>query len=54
MSIEIKQLLIKSNIIQRQDCNESDSSEDNPLANEELLAECRRMVLDIIREKEER
>ncbi len=54
MSIEIKQLLIKSNIVQRQECNETDSAEEGLAANEELLAECRRLVLDILRENKER
>ncbi len=55
MSIEIKQLLIKSNIIQRtQSEGTDDSSEGQDIVKEELLAECRRLVLDIMREKEER
>ena len=60
MSIEIKQLLIKSNIVQRAYGGESasgsepESSEEQQEVNEKLLEECRRMILDIMREKEER
>lgn len=60
MSIEIKQLLIKSNIVQRAACgsgdstSESDSSEEQDVVNDKLLEECRRMILEIMREKEER
>ena len=55
MSIEIKQLLIKSNIVQRTESEETDdSTEARHAVKEELLAECRRLVLDIMREKEER
>jgi len=54
MSIEIKQLLIKSNIIQRAESEGTDSSEEQHVVKEELLAECRRLVLEIMREREER
>ncbi len=54
MSIEIKQLLIKSNIVQRTEREGTDTSEEQHVIKEELLAECRRLVLDIMREKEER
>jgi len=55
MSIEIKQLLIKSNIVQRAECGTDESSAEQNAAKEEiLLEECRRMILDIMREKEER
>ncbi len=62
MSIEIKQLLIKSNIVQRAAtattdsiiASESETSEEQEAVKEQLLVECRRMILDIMREKEER
>ncbi|QOJ22620.1 MAG: hypothetical protein HRU78_02320 [Gammaproteobacteria bacterium] len=54
MSIEIKQLLIKSNIVQRVADEELDVSEEHRLLKEEVLAECRRMIADLLQEKGER
>jgi len=54
MSIEIKQLLIKSNIVQRTEHEDSELSEEQRIFKEEMLAECRRLIIDILQEKEER
>ena len=54
MSIEIKQLLIKSNIVQKDECEEVDLLEDRYALKEEVLAECRRLIHDILRESGER
>ena len=54
MAIEIKQLLIKSNIVQRTGFEEPDLPEDDHSLKEEVLAECRRMILNLLREREER
>ena len=54
MSIEIKQLLIKSNIVNKAECEEVDMLEDRHALKEEVLAECRRLIHDILRESEER
>ncbi|MCP5244470.1 MAG: hypothetical protein H6937_00275 [Burkholderiales bacterium] len=54
MSIEIKQLLIKSNIVQRTEAENLDSEEERSVLKEELLAECRNLILDMMREKGER
>ncbi|SEQ95675.1 hypothetical protein SAMN05421690_100467 [Nitrosomonas sp. Nm51] len=54
MPIEIKELLIKSNIVQRAVDEPQDVYEDRNALKQELLAECRHMIRDIMREKEER
>ncbi|MBP6366134.1 MAG: hypothetical protein KBA82_03475 [Nitrosomonas sp.] len=54
MAIEIKQLLIKSNIVQRAERENSDTSEECRVLKEEVLAECQRLIVDILRDKEER
>jgi hypothetical protein len=56
MAIEIKQLLIKSNIVQRtgDEDHESSLSEEQRLLKEETLVECRRMIIEILQEKGER
>jgi hypothetical protein len=54
MAIEIKQLLIKSNIVQRVADEETDLPEEYRLLKEEVLAECRRMIIDLLQEKGER
>ena len=59
MSIEIRQLLIKSNVVQKQgeerDGNaESAPDEGTEGLKEDILAECRRLILDILSERGER
>lgn len=54
MSIEIKQLLIKSNIVQKEEKSNSSSLEEQYNQKEELLAECRRLIYEILRERGER
>ena len=54
MPIEIKQLLIKSNIVQRTETESMDSEEERSALKEELLAECRHLIQDMMREKGER
>ncbi len=54
MPIEIKQLLIKSNIVQRTGHEDLDLTEEHRLLKEEVLAECRRIIADLLQEKGER
>lgn len=54
MSIEIKQLLIKSNIVQGTANEDLELSEEHRLLKEEMLAECRRLIIDLLQEKGER
>ncbi|NBQ68596.1 MAG: hypothetical protein EBU46_07080 [Nitrosomonadaceae bacterium] len=49
MAIEIKQLLIKSNIVQRTGNEDLDLSEEHRLLKEDVLEECRRMIADLLR-----
>jgi hypothetical protein len=52
MSIEIKQLLIKSNIVQKND--DEGKSLDYSALTEGVLEQCRRLILEILSEKGER
>ena len=54
MAIEIKQLLVKSSIVQRTGQEDLDLTEEHRLLKEEVLAECRRMIADLLQEKGER
>ncbi|MBX3616336.1 DUF5908 family protein [Nitrosomonas sp.] len=54
MSIEIKQLLIKSNIIQRNKLEDSELPEDYRELKEDILAECQRLIHDSLQRKEDR
>jgi hypothetical protein len=57
MSIEIKQLHIKSSVVQRaKDGGDDDAepSEQQAAMKEELLAECKTLILDVLRELQER
>ncbi|SFK24518.1 hypothetical protein SAMN05216302_1002141 [Nitrosomonas aestuarii] len=54
MPIEIKQLLIKSNIVHYTEDEETDVHEARSAFKEELLTECRHLILEMLREKEER
>jgi len=54
MTIEIKQLLIKSNIVQRTDSQGTNFLEERRVFKEELLIACRYLIMDILREKGER
>ena len=54
MPIEIKQLLIKSNIIQKVEDDSQGLEEERAALKEELLTECRQLIQDMLREKGER
>ncbi len=56
MSIEIKQLHIKSNVVQRADSGRDDGEPSEELATmkQELLAECKDLILDVLRDLRER
>ncbi len=56
MSIEIKQLHIKSNVVQRADEGKIDAepSEQMEALKEELLAECKDLIRDTLRDLRER
>jgi hypothetical protein len=55
MSIEIRQLVIKSNVLQTFGEEEAAlSAEQLQAIKEDLLAECKRMVAEMVRERGER
>lgn len=56
MAIEIKQLLIKSNIVQSNEVehNHGVLFEDRDMLKEEIMLECRYLIHEILNEKEER
>ncbi|WMJ07966.1 DUF5908 family protein [Nitrosomonas sp. sh817] len=54
MSIEIKQLLIKSNIVQRTKLEDPELPEEYRELKEDILSECRRMIHDSLQRKEDR
>ncbi|ACE84266.1 DUF5908 family protein [Cellvibrio japonicus] len=52
MAIEIKQLLIKSTLVDEQDEQRQKELHTNPEAlKDELLAECRRLMAEMLRDK---
>lgn len=56
MSIEIKQLQIKSSVVQRRADGESDESqaEQTQALKEDILAECKTMIRDALNDLQER
>ncbi|GJL74688.1 DUF5908 family protein [Nitrosomonas sp.] len=54
MPIEIKQLLIKSNIVHYAEDEDVEALEAHSAFKEELLNECRHLILEMLREKGER
>lgn len=46
--------MIKSSIVQRTEQEDLDLTEEHRLLKEEVLAECRRMIADLLQEKGER
>lgn len=56
MAIEIRQMLIKSNVIQRESDDDSSDhrNDDTESRKAEILAECRRMIIDILNARKER
>jgi hypothetical protein len=54
MSIEIRELVIKSTIVDRPADNAEPSAELSPALREELLRECRQLIGTLLRERGER
>ncbi|MBC3875297.1 DUF5908 family protein [Undibacterium flavidum] len=55
MSIEIRELVIKANIVEPPASNVAlDGSEHTQMMKEEILNECRQLILSMIRERGER
>lgn len=56
MTIEVRQMVIKSTVLQesRIENNESDSSQHMEETKRDILAECRQLILEMFAEKQER
>lgn len=54
MAIEIKELIIKTTIMNRPVDKDDDSYLDKKVIKEEILAECRQLMQNILRERRER
>ncbi len=56
MTIEVKQMLIKSTVLQRKDTEETggSSSQDMAEMKEDILEECKQLIIDMLREEKER
>ena len=52
MSIEVKQMVVKSNVVQRY--AELEESKSNELQKKEILGECKRLILEALHETKER
>jgi len=54
MTIEIKELIIKTTIINRPVDQNDEADFDKQLMKEEILSECRKLVQNLLRERRER
>lgn len=54
MAIEIKELIIKTTIINRPVDKDDEAEFDKQLMKEEILSECRKLVQNLLRERRER
>jgi hypothetical protein len=55
MSIEIKQMVVKSNVIQRSGMSEgSDRSRKEEVKKQEILDECKKLIMEAFQEMKER
>jgi hypothetical protein len=56
MTIEVKQMLIKSNVLQKNAAEEKGSGpcEDLETMKEDILSKCRQLFIELLREEQER
>jgi len=57
MSVEIRQMVVKSNVLQRceaGDAAEKDKVQPSEEARSAILEECRKLVIEMLRERKER
>ena len=54
MSIEIRQMVVKSNVLQRSEADEEISAQSPENSREAILEECRRLILETFQEMKER
>ncbi len=54
MTIEVKQMLIKSNVLQKCGNEVESGGRGNEALKEEILEECRELIIEMLREEKER
>ena len=62
MAVEVRQMVVKSNVVQRERLEDEDEADDefergSGLSDEDMkviLAECRRLVMEVLREVKDR
>ncbi len=54
MSIEIKQLLVKSNVVQKCDDENTDKATEQAAMTKSLLEQCRALILEIMDDNRDR
>ena len=54
MSVEVRQLVVKSNVLQRFELEKNNSTQIPDETKKAILEECRRLILDMFQEIKER
>jgi hypothetical protein len=54
MTVEVRQLVVKSNVVQRHESKELDSVENHIDTRESILEECRRLIAESLQKMRER
>ncbi len=54
MSVEVRQLIVKSNVLQRSEADENDDAENPEETKKAILDECRKLILETLQEMRER
>lgn len=54
MGIEVRQMVVKSNVLQRQETAGSDSAQDQEQTKKMILDECKRLIQEAMQEIKER
>jgi len=54
MSVEVRQMVVKSSVLQRSEADEKDSVQNPDESRQAILEECRRLILETLREMKER
>ena len=54
MTVEVRQLIVKSNVLQRQEADGLDGVQTHEETKKAILEECKRMILDALQEMKER
>ena len=54
MTVEVRQLIVKSNVLQRHEADGLDGAQLHEETRKAILEECRRLILDTLQEMKER